>query len=461
MGGSENELRKPGEKGLLRDMDVAEIWQGTRGLLERKVNRQTYDTWIAPLSLQSISGNQVDIGVPNRFFEEWLREHHFVALSDALGQVMRREDIRIRFLVHGEQVSDPPKESALRRKSSKPPGGSLISRRYTFDSFIVGGCNQFAHAASLAVVESPAKAYNPLFIYGGVGLGKTHLLHALGNASYDLRPSSKIVYLSSEQFTNEVINSIRYDRMAEFRNKYRSVDMLLIDDIQFIAGKERTQEEFFHTFNTLYEAQKQIVLSSDRYPKEMPTIEERLRSRFEWGLIADLQPPDLETKIAILKKKAESERIALPNEVAFFLGNCIKTNVRELEGALIRLGAFSSLTGQPITTDLAKKVLRDAIQERKRIVSVEEILKAVADRFHLRPSDLKAKKRTKVIVLPRQITMYLCREISDLSFPEIGRQLGGKDHTTVIHACRRIGKLAAEDPSFKQMLETMIREFNG
>ena len=442
-------------------MDVAEVWQGTTGLLETKVNRQIYETWIAPLSLRSISGNQVDIGVPNRFFEEWLREHYFVELSDALAQVMRRQDIRIRFLVAGGPGSDSPKERAPRRLSTKAPRGNLFNQRYTFDSFIVGGCNQFAHAASLAVVESPAKAYNPFFIYGGVGLGKTHLLHALGNASYARRPSSKIVYLSSEQFTNEVINSIRYDRMAEFRNKYRSVDMLLIDDIQFIAGKERTQEEFFHTFNTLFEAHKQIILSSDRYPKEMPTLEERLRSRFEWGLVADLQPPDLETKIAILKRKAESEGIVLPDEVAFFLGNGIKTNVRELEGALIRLGAFSSLTGQVITIDLAKKVLRDAIQERKRIISVEEIQKSIANRFHLRPSDLKARKRTKVLVLPRQITMYLCREISSLSYPEIGRQLGGKDHTTVMHACRRIEKLAAEDPSFKQMLETITRELNG
>ena len=310
----------------------------------------------------------------------------------------------------------------------------------------------------MAVAESPAKSYNPLFIYGGVGLGKTHLLNALGNSSYLRRPQSKIAYLSSEQFTNEVINSIRYDRMVGFRNKYRSVDMLLIDDIQFISGKERTQEEFFHTFNTLYDAHKQIVISSDRFPKDMPEMEGRLRSRFEWGLIADLQTPDLETKIAILKKKRETEGIALPDDVAFFLANYIKTNIRELEGALIRLGAFSSLTGQVITTELAKKVLRDIIEERRRIVSVEEILKAVAERFQMRPIELKAKKRTKAVVVPRQIAMYLCREISNLSYPDIGRQFGGKDHTTVMHACRRIEKQASEDSSLRHMLDRMIQQ---
>ncbi|HEY4484885.1 MAG TPA: chromosomal replication initiator protein DnaA, partial [Nitrospiria bacterium] len=300
-------------------------------------------------------------------------------------------------------------------------------------------------------------AYNPLFLYGGVGLGKTHLLNAIGNFILDKRPGTRIAFLSSEQFTNEVINSIRYDKMLEFRNKYRSVDALLVDDIQFIAGKERTEEEFFHTFNALYEAHKQIVLSSDRFPKEIPTIEERLRSRFEWGLIADLQVPDLETRIAILRKKAETEHLELPDDVAQLLAETIRGNVRELEGGLIRVGAFSSLTGQDISLDLAKKVLRDTMQAKK-ITTVEDIQKAVAIRFHLKVAELKSKKRTKTIVQPRQITMYLSRELTNLSFPEIGRQFGGKDHTTVIHACRQTEKRMESDSGFKQNVEAIARQ---
>ena len=434
------------------------IWQEALSLIEKRVNRQSFDTWIKPLALNSVEGNDAHLVIPNRFFEEWLREHHYPVLCDAIAHTLKRESVRVHFIVKSEKA--PPIEPVPReKKSARGPKSGFLNPRYRFETFVVGSCNQFAHAACMAVAEGPAKAYNPLFIYGGVGLGKTHLLHALGNSTSKQWPEAKVAYLSSEQFTNEVINSIRYDRMLDFRNRYRGVDMLLIDDIQFIAGKERTQEEFFHTFNTLYEAHKQIVLSSDRYPKEMPTLEERLRSRFEWGLIADLQPPDLETKIAILKRKAESDGILLPDEVAFLLGTCIKTNVRELEGSLIRLGAFSSLTGQPITMDLAKKVLKDAIEERKQFVSVEEIQKVVADRFRLRPIELKSKRRTKALVLPRQITMYLCREITKMSFPEIGRHFGGKDHTTVMHACRQIEKKTEADGAMKQMVDSMIRHF--
>ena len=441
-------------------MDTDRIWTESLSLLEKRVNQQSFDTWFKPLTLEAVSEQVAKIGIPNRFFEEWLREHYYKVLCEVIAEAAELETVNLQFVLGGVQESQaaatPPQ-----RKSPRIAQSPAINPRYSFETFVVGSCNQFAHAACMAVAESPAKAYNPLFIYGGVGLGKTHLLHALGNSYYKRRPGTKISYVSSEQFTNEVINSIRYDRMTQFRDRYRSVDMLLIDDIQFIAGKERTQEEFFHTFNTLYEAHKQIVLSSDRYPKEMPTLEERLRSRFEWGLIADLQPPDLETKIAILKKKAETEGVLLPDDVALLLATCIKTNVRELEGSLIRLGAFSSLTGQPITVDLAKKVLRDAIEERKRFVSIEEIQKAVAERFHIKPSELKSKRRTKALVLPRQITMYLCREITKMSYPEIGRQFGGKDHTTVMHACRRIEKQTDTDESVKQVVETMIQHFRG
>jgi chromosomal replication initiator protein len=443
-------------------MNVENIWKESLSFIEEHLNKQSFDTWIRPLVLRSVNEGEAFVAIPNRFFEEWLREHYYGTLCEAIARATERKAVHVQFVVESdsrpvEPPPVPPKEE--RRKVVRAGRNVSLNPRYKFETFVVGSCNQFAHAACLAVAESPARAYNPLFIYGGVGLGKTHLLHALGNSTLNRNPGAKIAYVSSEQFTNEVIGSIRYDRMTEFRNKYRGVDMLLIDDIQFIAGKERTQEEFFHTFNTLYEAHKQIVLTSDRYPKEMPGVEERLRSRFEWGLIADLQTPDLETKIAILEKKAESEGITLPDDVAYLLATGIKTNVRELEGSLIRLGAFASLTGQPITIDLAKKVLRDAIEERKRFVSVDEIQKAVAERFHLKPAELKSKRRTKALVLPRQITMYLCREITKMSYPEIGRHFGGKDHTTVMHACRQIEKQTETDGSMKHMVETMIQHF--
>jgi chromosomal replication initiator protein len=327
-----------------------------------------------------------------------------------------------------------------------------LNPKYTFKSFVVGAGNQFAHAACMAVAEQPAKAYNPLFLYGGVGLGKTHLLNAIGNYLAE-RSDLRIAYLTTEQFTNEVINSIRYDKMIDLRKRYRSVDMLMIDDIQFLAGKERTQEEFFHTFNTLYEARKQIVLSSDRFPKDMPDIEERLRSRFEWGLIADLQPPDVETRIAILRKKSEDERIVLPEDVIHFLATTMKNNIRELEGSLVRVGAYSSLTGQTITLEMAKNVLRDLIGDKKKIVSIEDIQEAVGTKYHLKIVDLKSRRRSKTLVHPRQIAMYLCRELTDASFPEIGRQFGGKDHTTIIHACRQITKAKEADSTLQSTLE--------
>ncbi|MBI3610763.1 MAG: chromosomal replication initiator protein DnaA [Nitrospirae bacterium] len=436
-------------------MKLEEIWQQTSVRIEARVNKQTHDTWFRPLYIESAEGKEITLVAPNRFFCEWIREHYYEVLLDELTTVTKIEGLRVNVIVRNSQRVQG--ENPLPEKTPKPRKGIQLNAKYTFDSFVVGSCNQFAHAASLAVAESPARAYNPLFLYGGVGLGKTHLLNAIGNFIFEKRPGTKIAYLSSEQFTNEVINSIRYDRMLEFRNKYRGVDALLMDDIQFIAGKERTQEEFFHTFNALYEAHKQIVLSSDRFPKEIPTIEERLRSRFEWGLIADLQVPDLETRIAILRKKAETEGIALPDEVAHLVAENIRGNIRELEGALIRVGAFSSLTGQPFTLELAKKILRDAVQVKK-IVTVEEVQRVVAERFRLKQAEMKSKKRTKAVVQPRQITMYLSRELTSLSFPEIGRQFGGKDHTTVIHACRQIEKRMEEDAGLKQLIESITRQ---
>jgi chromosomal replication initiator protein len=329
-----------------------------------------------------------------------------------------------------------------------------MNPKYTFKNFVVGASNQFAHAACLAVAEAPAQAYNPLFLYGGVGLGKTHLLNAIGNhiaETSDLR----IAYVTTEQFTNEVINSIRYDKMMDLRKRFRNIDMLLIDDVQFLAGKERTQEEFFHTFNTLYEAHKQIVLSSDRSPKEIANTEERLQSRFGWGLIADLQPPDVETRIAILRKKSDDEGIALPEEVIQFLAANMKSNIRELEGSLVRLGAYASLTGQPIALDMARNVLRDLIGEKKKIVAMDDIEEAVASRFHVKISEMKSRRRSKTLVHPRQIAMYLCRELTDASFPEIGRHFGGKDHTTIIHACKQITKAKEADSTLNATLESL------
>lgn len=431
-------------------MQLDHIWKQLLVQLEPHINRQSFETWLKPTSLVSISGKDIHISVPNRFFGEWIKEHYYPQIQEALEKELAEEGLRIHFVVDekGEATAGSPERE--RRKGNLNP-------RYTFDSFVVGSSNQFAHAASRKVAERPGTSYNPLFLYGGVGLGKTHLLSAIGNFISTRDPYLRIAYLSSEQFTNDVINSIRYDKMIEFRNKYRNVDALLIDDIQFISGKERTQEEFFHTFNTLYEANKQVVISSDRSAKEMSDIEERLRSRFEMGLIADIQSPDLETKIVILRRKAEVEGIPLPNDVALLLATHIKTNIRELEGALIRLGAFSSLTGQEITIEMAKRVLRDTIQEKKRVVTIEDIQRAVSERYQIKLVELKSKKRTKNLVTPRQVCMFLCRELTSLSFPEIGKHFGGKDHSTVIHACKQIEKGMEEDFNLKTTLDSLIQ----
>jgi chromosomal replication initiator protein len=336
---------------------------------------------------------------------------------------------------------------------------SMLNPKYTFDTFVIGAGNRFAHAASLAVAEQPAKAYNPLFIYGGVGLGKTHLMHAIGHYILEHNPRCRVLYLSSEKFTNEFINAIRDNRGEEFRLKYRNIDILLIDDIQFIAGKEQTQEEFFHTFNALHEAHKQIIISSDRQPKEIPTLEERLRSRFEWGLITDIQPPDLETRVAILRKKAKAENLDIPNEAIMYIANHINTNIRELEGALIRVIAYSSLVNEDITAHLAAQALKDIIPaSRPKTITIQDIQQVVGEYFGMKIEDFKARKRTKAIAFPRQVAMYLSRELTDLSLPKIGEAFGGRDHTTVIHAHEKIAQTIESDHELYKIIQNLTEK---
>lgn len=441
------------------------IWVDVLNFVNPRVGDDTIETWFQPLVLENLSEHQAHIRVPNKFFGEWLGRNYKDLLVEAFQHVEGVKPAEITFVLKekGGEAPAPPfyktevRENRGTAQLQRVKRQPLPNPKYTFKNFVVGGSNQFAHAACLAVAESPAKAYNPLFIYGGVGLGKTHLLNSIGNYVAD-RSDLRIAYVTTEQFTNEVINSIRYDKMIELRRRYRNVDMLLIDDIQFLAGKERTQEEFFHTFNSLYEAGKQIVLSSDRFPKEMPSMEERLRSRFEWGLIADLQPPDVETRIAILRKKSEEEGIAINEDVIQLLAANLKSNIREIEGALIRLGAYASLTGQKITVDMAKHILRDLLGGKRKVITIEDIQEVVANRFHIKISDLKSKRRTKTLVYPRQIAMFLSRDLTDASFPEIGRDFGGKDHTTIIHACKQMQKSQESDTALRATIESLKEE---
>ena len=446
-------------KSNVGNMTIASEWQDALAYIQGKVPKQVYDTWFTPIHLERIEGSTAQLGVPNKFFGDWLSQHYGPLLAEAVSATRGGEETSIMFVISQKptrQSENSGSTAATSRQNtgSRPKRGILLNPKYSFKNFVVGAGNQFAHAACMAVAEQPAKAYNPLFIYGETGLGKTHLLNAIGNYVAE-RTDLRIAYLTTEQFTNEVINSIRYDKMMDLRKRYRHIDMLMIDDIQFLAGKERTQEEFFHTFNALYEAHKQLVLSSDRFPKDMPDIEERLRSRFEWGLIADLQPPDVETRIAILRKKSEDEGVTLPEDVIQFLATTMKSNIRELEGSLVRLGAYASLTGQTITLEMAKSVLRDLIGTKKKIVSMDDIQETVGARFHVKIADLKSRRRSKTLVHPRQIAMYLCRELTDSSYPEIGRQFGGKDHTTIIHACKQIIKAKDSDSSLSATLDSL------
>ena len=441
-------------------MTIASEWQNALSYIQGKVPKQVYDTWFTPIHFERIEDSTAQLGVPNKFFGDWLSQHYGTLLAEAVSTARGGEATGITFVIFHKQATKQPENSGSTAATSRqnpgtrPKRGIQLNPKYTFKNFVVGAGNQFAHAACMAVAEQPAKAYNPLFIYGETGLGKTHLLNAIGNYVAE-RTDLRIAYLTTEQFTNEVINSIRYDKMMDLRKRYRHIDMLMIDDIQFLAGKERTQEEFFHTFNAIYEAHKQLVLSSDRFPKDMPDIEERLRSRFEWGLIADLQPPDVETRIAILRKKSEDEGVTLPEDVIQFLATTLKSNIRELEGSLVRLGAYASLTGQTITLEMAKSVLRDLIGTKKKIVSMDDIQEMVGARFHVKIADLKSRRRSKTLVYPRQIAMYLCRELTDSSYPEIGRQFGGKDHTTIIHACKQVIKAKNSDSALSATLDSL------
>ncbi len=434
------------------------LWQRLLATLEGKLPDTALDSWLRPCRLAAIDGDILRVAAPNKFTRDWLTQHHVAALEAAARDVLGGAP-RVVIELDREPGRAAPAPTA---PSASAPAALTtgLSSRYTFQSFVVGNSNQFAQAACQAVAELPSKAYNPLFIYGGVGLGKTHLLHAVGHQIARLYPTMKLLYLSSERFTNDLINAIRYDRTAEFRAKYRTIDLLLIDDIQFISGKERTQEEFFHTFNDLYEARKQIVVSSDSAPKEIPEIEERLRSRFEWGLIADIQPPDFETRVAILKKKAEIERVRLPDDVAYLIASRIKANIREIEGSLTRMVAFCSLSGREMSVDLAQEVLSDLWGEEERIITVEHIQRKASEFFGIKLSDMRAKNRTKAVAFPRQIAMYLARQLTHMSLAEIGRAFGGKDHTTVLHAVDKIQALLREDPKFKKTLDTLTQSIN-
>jgi chromosomal replication initiator protein len=443
-------------------MSGSNIWDQVLSRIETKVNRHSFYTWFRPTAFVSDGVSEIRVRVPNGLFRDWLTKHYSAVLDEALVEVDRK-GTSVAFVTEDTPPPAPPAvETAISAELDPIPDDSIgtsLAPRYSFDTFIVGPSNQFAHAASRAVAEAPSRSYNPLFIYGGVGLGKTHLMHAIGHYVLTHLKNLKLTYISSERFMNEMINAVRYDRILDFRERYRSVDVLLVDDVQFLAGKEGTQTEFFHTFNALYDSQKQIVISSDCPPHEIPSLEERLRSRFEWGLIADIQPPDLETKVAILKKKAETEGIPLPDNVAMYIASKIKSNVRELEGSLIRLIAYASLTGREISLPLAQDVLRNVLQHDDRAVTIEMIQKYVSDYYQLKLGDLKSRNNSKSIAMPRQIAMYLCKTLTNASLPEIGRSFGGKHHSTVIHSIRKVEDLRQRNGDFNTLMNTFMESF--
>jgi len=421
---------------------------------------QNVETWIRSIKADTTRPGYLTLVVPNKFFRDWLVDHFLATIQNTLF-ALTNERIHVSITVSQQ----PQPSHSLKLENDQDHKDLTLALnlipKYTFANFVVGASNQFAHASCLAVANQPGDHYNPLFLYGGVGLGKTHLVNATGHAVLGKRPNLKVVYLASESFMNELIASLRRDRMDKFKARFRSIDMLILDDVQFLAGKERTQEEFFHTFNSLYETHKQIVITSDRFPKEIPGLEDRLRNRFEWGLIADIQPPDMETRVAILHKKAEMENVPLPHEVAVFIASHINSNVRELEGSLTRLGAFSSLTNTEITIDLAKEVLHNTLRGLHKEVTVENIQKAICEHFSLKLGELKSKRRTRNIALPRQMAMYLCRKHTSTSFPTIGDKFGGRDHSTVIHASKIMEKRIKADPFMQSTIETLERTLKG
>jgi len=446
---------------------ATQLWGEVLSALKKEVTAQSFETWLKPTQAVSLSDDSLTVEVPNKFFKEWLLDHYYDALNEAVGHVCGHK-LRIDFVASKASINPVVDQtltnlSEKRNFTPKYKPDVYLNPKYTFDSFVVGPSNRFAHAASSAVAESPARAYNPLFVYGGVGLGKTHLMQAVGHFILEKNAKIKLTYTTSERFTNQLINAIQTRTTMRFREKYRSVDVLLIDDIQFIAGKESTQEEFFHTFNTLYDAHKQIVVSSDRPPKEIHRLEERLISRFEWGLITDIQPPDLETRIAILRKKAEREIVKVPDEVMFFIAENIRSNIRELEGSLIRVVAYSLLTNNPISISIAGEVLKDAIKEDaySKKVTVEKIQKTISENFDVKISDIKKGGRSKIVAFPRHVAMYLSRELTNHSLAEIGELFGGRDHTTVLHAYEKIKKQIEKDSKLNKLLTTLTNKIQN
>src|SRR3990170_4734226 len=437
---------------VVNTSSAAQVWQEALRRIESRLSKPSYESFVKAMAPVTLTEEVFVFAVPSRLAKEWVETRYAGLIHGALREVLAR-NVTIQVTVAEESVPAAP--AAL--PAQRPSEGLPLSPKYTFDTFVIGSGNRFAHAAALAVADAPARAYNPLFIYGGVGLGKTHLLQAIGHHVVHRHHLHRVAYISSEKFTNELIKAIRDDRTLEFRTRYRNVDVLLIDDIQFLAGKERTQEEFFHTFNTLHEASRQIIITSDRPPKDIPTLEDRSRSRFEWGLIADIQPPDLETRIAILRKKAELDGISVPDEVAEFIAQRIHSNIRELEGALVRVVAYANLTRAPITVELASEILKELLPSvASKPVTIPSLQKIVAEHFDIRVEEMRAKRRTKGVAFPRQVAMYLARELTDASLPRIGDEFGGRDHTTVMHACERVKEAIAQDPQFAARLKKLV-----
>jgi chromosomal replication initiator protein len=446
------------------------LWDEILARIETKVNRHSFYTWFKPTAFVGEQAGVLTVRVPDPTFKDWLVRHYTGVITETMGE-LHQSGLSLSFVTEAslgetspvelphEEAPSPGSNTVLEPPPPATRGPSSLNPRYTFDTFIVGPSNQFAHAACRAVAEMPSRSYNPLFIYGGVGLGKTHLMHAIGQYVLRYDANLKLTYISGERFMNEMINAVRYDRIIDFRERYRSVDVLLVDDVQFIGGKEGTQTEFFHTFNALYDSQKQMVISSDCPPHEIPSLEDRLRSRFEWGLIADIQLPDFETKVAILKKKAEAEAVPLPDSVAIYIAGRIKSNIRELEGSLIRLIAFASLTGQEITQSLAQEVLRNVIDHEEKAVTIDTIQKFVSGFYNLKVADLKSRNNSKSVAMPRQVAMYLCKALTHASLPEIGRSFGGKHHSTVIHSIRKINDLRKKDDNFNTLINGFLEGF--
>jgi chromosomal replication initiator protein len=442
------------------------IWDRVLARVEAKLNRHTFLTWFKPTRFVRQDGDTLIVEVPDATVRDWLLRHYASILTEAVAEAGHAGAVVSFVPADGTGMPEPSatEEKLIRHREDPveavplPQGTSGLNHRYTFETFVVGPSNQFANAASRAVAEAPGRSYNPLFMYGGVGLGKTHLMHAIGQYVVRHHGRSVLTYISTERFMNEMINAIRYERIIEFRERYRNVDVLLVDDIQFLAGKEATQNEFFHTFNALYDAGKQIVLSSDSPPHEIPALEERLRSRFNWGLIADIQLPDLETKVAILKKKADADGVPLPDNVALYIATKIKSNIRDLEGSLIRLVAYASLTGKDITLALAQDVLRSLIGTEERAVTIDALLKFVAEYYGVRPNELKAASNSRNIVMPRQVAMYLCKTLTSSSLPDIGRAFG-KHHSTVIHSIRKVEDERRKDADFNSQINAMLDNF--